>query len=107
MGTAKFHIKKGDEVIVLAGKEKGKQGTVSKIVVDRGRAIVEKLNMVKRNVRPNQKNPSGGIIDKEASLHISNLMLYDSKESSPIRTGYKIDEKGKKLRVNRKTGKQI
>ncbi|WP_462137348.1 50S ribosomal protein L24 [Candidatus Mycalebacterium sp.] len=107
MNAVKFHIKKGDEVIVLAGKEKGKQGTVSKILVDRSRAIVEKLNMVKRNVRPNQKNPSGGIIDKEASLHISNLMLYDSKESSPVKTGYKTDDKGKKIRVNRKTGKQI
>ena len=107
MGAAKLHIKKGDEVIVLAGREKGKHGTVSKVIVGKARAIVEKLNMVKRNMRPTQKNPSGGIIDKEASLHISNLMLYDSKESSPVKTGYKIDDKGKKIRVNRKTGKQV
>ncbi len=107
MRKFKFNIKKGDEVIVLSGREKGKTGTISEIFTDKKRAIVQKLNMVKRNIRPNQKNPSGGIIDKEASLHMSNLMLFDSKESSPVKVGYKTDDKGKKIRVNRKTGKKI
>lgn len=107
MGAAKLHIKKGDEVIVITGRDKGKHGTVSKVIVGKERVIVGGLNMVKRNVRPNQKNPSGGIIDKEASLHISNLTLYDSKESSSVKTGYMTDDKGRKIRVNRKTGKRI
>ncbi len=102
----KFHIKKGDEVIVLSGKEKGKTGTVAGILTGKSRAIVQKLNMVKRHTRPTRDNPSGGIVDKEASLHISNLMLYDSKESSPVKAGY-TDEGGKKVRVNRKTGKKV
>lgn len=101
-----FHIKKGDTVVVLAGKEKGKTGTVSRVLVSSGRVIVEKLNMVKRHTRSTQKNPSGGIVDKEASLHLSNLMLYDSKASAPIRVGYKIDG-GKKVRLNKKTGKEV
>ncbi len=103
----KFHIRKGDNVIVLSGKEKGKTGVVSEVIVSKGRAIVEKINMVKRNVRPTQKNPSGGIIDKEASLHISNLMLYDTKESSRFKAGYSTGKNGEKIRVNRKTGKKI
>lgn len=107
MPRVKFHIKKGDEVVVLSGSEKGKTGTVSEILTRKKRAVVQKLNMVKRNVRPNRKNPSGGIIDKEASLHISSLMLYDSKALLPVRVGYATDSKGMKIRVNRKTGKKI
>lgn len=104
--AVKYHIRKGDEVIVLTGREKGKTGTVSRVLTEKGRAIVEKLNMVKRNTRPTRDNPSGGIVDKEASLHLSNLMLYDSKEATPFKAGHRIED-GKKVRVNRKTGKQI
>lgn len=107
MSSPKFHIRKGDEVIVLSGKEKGKTGTVAEIITGRNRAIVGKLNMVRRSVRADRKNPSGGIIDKEASLHVSNLMLYDSKTSSPVKVRYEKDDKGVKIRVNRKTGKKI
>ncbi len=107
MPKAKFRIKKGDEVVVLSGKEKGKTGVVSEILIGKNRAIVRKLNMVKRNVRPNQKNPSGGVVEKEASLHISNLMFYDSKESLAVKVGYGTDDGGMKVRVNRKTGDKI
>lgn len=102
--AAKTHIKKGDEVIVLAGREKGKTGTVSRILTGGGRAVVEKVNMVKRSTRPTKDNPSGGIVDKEASLHLSNLMLFDSDAAAPFKAASRF-EGGKKIRVNRKTGK--
>ncbi len=107
MPRAKFHIRKGDEVFVLSGKEKGKTGTVAEILTSKDRAIVQKLNMVKRHMRPTQKNPSGGITEKEASLHISNLILYDPEESSTVKVRYEVDGEGRKVRVNRQTGKKI
>ena len=106
-GRRKFHIKAGDTVYVVAGKEKGKTGKVLRIDRSAEKAFVEKLNIIKRHSRPTQKNPSGGIIEKEAGIHVSNLMLYDSENEGPIKVGYRTGEGGNKVRYNRKTGKEI
>ena len=96
-------IRKNDEVIVIAGREKGKKGKILAVVNEGTRARVEKVNMVKRHVRPNQKMQQGGIIEKEASIHISNLMIYCAKCQKGVRVGVKAADKGKKTqRVCRK-----
>jgi large subunit ribosomal protein L24 len=90
-------IKKGDEVFVMSGKERGKRGKVLRLVKGGERAIVEKLNMVKRHTRPNQKDPKGGRIDKEAPIHISNLKLVSTKVGKPVRVNYKLVDHGDKV----------
>ncbi len=100
-------IRKGDTVMVITGKEKGKTGKVMRIIPGRGRAIVEKLNLVKRHMKPNQQMRQGGIVDQEASIHISNLMLFDEKSNKPSRVRYEKDKKGKKVRVLVRTGEAI
>ncbi|MBI4228342.1 MAG: 50S ribosomal protein L24 [Deltaproteobacteria bacterium] len=104
---AKFHIKTGDTVYVTAGKEKGKTGKVIKILRKEGMAIVEKLNIVKRHSRPSQKNPTGGISEKESGIHISNLMLHDSSVGGPVRMGRKTLASGEKVRYSKKSGEEI
>ena len=106
-GKRKFHIRAGDTVYVLAGKEKGKTGKVLRIDRNVEKAFVEKLNIIKRHSRPTQKNPAGGIIEKEAGIHVSNLMLYDSESNQPAKVGHRTGEDGKKVRYNRRTGKEI
>jgi len=106
-GKRKSHIRAGDTVDVVAGKEEGKTGKVRRIDRNDEKAFVEKLNIIKRHNRPTQKNPAGGIIEKEAGIHISNLMLYDSESSRPVKVGYRTGEDGKKVRYNRRTGKEI
>lgn len=91
-------IRKNDQVIVLTGKEKGKIGKVVRVDPEGGRAVVEKLNMVKRHQRPTQKLRQGGIIEKEASIHLSNLMIYCTRCTKGARVRTK-EEKGKKVRV--------
>lgn len=103
----KYHIKAGDTVYVNTGKEKGRTGKVRTILTDKDRAIVENLNMVKRHSRPTQKNPAGGITEKELGIHVSNLMLYDNDKKEPVKVGYKIKDDGKKVRINRKTGEEV
>ena len=95
-------IKKNDKVIVRAGKEKEKIGTVLKIDAEKSRALVEKINMVKRHTRPGGKNAQGGIIEKEASIHISNLMLVCNKCAEPTRIGKRVLEDGSKVRFCKK-----
>ena len=104
---SKLHIKKGDTVIVLAGEDKGKTGKVLKVDVDKQRAIVEGVNVVKKSAKPSAKNPQGGIVEQEASIHISNLNLIDPKSGKPTRVGIKINEDGKKVRVAKKSGEEI
>lgn len=99
----KFHIKTGDTVLVIAGNMKGKRGKVLKMLTDKQRAIVEGLNIVKKHVKPSAQNPQGGIIEKEAGIHISNLMLIDPKTGEPTRIGRKLNEKGKLQRYSKKT----
>lgn len=82
----KFHIKKGDQVKVISGNHKGKQGQVLEVIGDKSRALVESVNIVKRHTKPSAQFPEGGIIEKEGSIHISNLMLIDVKTGEPVRT---------------------
>ena len=101
----KFKLKKGDEVIVLAGKDKGKTGKIIKMVPKQMKAVVSDINKVKKNQKPDNNQP-GGIIDKEMPIHISNLSFYDPELKKGIRIGYKLI-KNKKTRVNKSSGKEI
>ncbi|PHR74131.1 MAG: 50S ribosomal protein L24 [Lutibacter sp.] len=101
---AKLKVKSGDTVRVLAGDHKGEEGKIVKILTEKNRAIVEGVNMVSKHAKPSADNPQGGIIKKEASLHISNLGLIE--DGATIRVGYKVED-GKKVRVSRKTDKAI
>ena len=99
---AKYRIKCGDTVKVIAGKEKGRTGSVIRIDIERGRVLVEGLNMVKRHVRPQGGQP-GQVVEKEALIHISNVALWSTEENRAVRIGYQVQD-GKKVRVDRKTG---
>lgn len=101
---AKFHVKKNDNVIVIAGKEKGKIGKILRVFPAEGRVVVEKVNLIKRHTRPSQQNPQGGIIEKEAPIHISNVLLYCTKCARGVRVGRRILEDGKKVRYCKKCG---
>jgi len=100
-------VRKGDTVIVIAGKERGKTGKVLRIVSEGQRAIVEKLNMVKRHTRPNQQNRQGGIIEKASSIHVSNLMPYCEQSKKGSRVRHEVDSKGQKHRVYVSSGARI
>ena len=103
---SKLHLKKGDNVVVISGTQKGKKGTVLSVDVEKQRAIVEGVNLVSKHARPSTENPKGGIVKKEASVHISNLMVCD-KNGKPGRIGRKINEEGKSIRYSKKTGEEI
>ena len=103
----KLHIKKGDTVCVIAGEDKNKTGRVLKVLVKENRAIVEGLNMVSKSMKPNAKNPQGGIVKQEAPIHISNLALVDPKTGKPTRVAVKIQEDGTKVRIAKKSGEEI
>ena len=96
-------IKKNDSVMIIAGKERGKTGKVIRVQPQQGRAVVERLNMVKRHVKPRGPQDSGGILEKEASIHLSNLMLVDPQDGRPTRVGFRVVD-GRKMRVSRRTG---
>jgi len=102
MAAIKTHVKKDDTVMVMAGKEKGKSGKVLRVIPDKGRIIVEALNMVKRHSRPTRTNQEGGIVEKEAPLAVSNVMLVCSACSKPTRTGVRVLEDGSKARFCKK-----
>ncbi|HDI79182.1 MAG TPA: 50S ribosomal protein L24 [Desulfobacteraceae bacterium] len=104
---AKFSIKKDDKVMVIAGKDRGKIGAVLKVDRKKGRVVVEKVNMVKRHTRPGGRHAQGGIIEKEAPIHISNVMLVCNRCAQPTRVGRKILEDGSKSRVCKKCGELI
>ena len=106
MTQKKLKIKKGDEVIVIAGKDKGKKGAVLSVLREKDRVVVAGVNMIKKHTRPDRAS-AGGIITKEASLHISNVALADPKEGKPTRVGYKTLEDGKKVRVARRSGEVV
>ena len=101
----KFKLRKGDDVIVLAGKDKGKTGKILKILPKQMKAIVSEINKVKKHQKPDN-NQSGGIIDKEMPLHISNLSFYDPASKKAFKIGYKV-ENDKKIRINKSSGKEI
>ena len=98
-------IKKGDTVQVITGNDKGKIGRVIKVFLNRDRVVVESVNIVKKHARPTQDNPQGGIIEKEASIHISNVMMVAS--GKPTRVGYKTLEDGRKVKFAKTTGEVI
>jgi len=100
-------IRKGDMVMLIAGKDKGKTGKVLLVNKEKDRVLVEKLNFVKRHQKPTQKMRQGGVIEKEAPVHISNVMYYDEKLSKPTRLGHKILDDGKKVRFSKKSGEII
>ena len=104
---SKLHIKKDDTVIVLAGEDKGKTGKVLKVLVDKNRAIVEGINIVSKSAKPSAKNPQGGIVKQEASIHISNLSLIEPKSGKATRVAVKKTEDGKKVRIAKKSGEEI
>ena len=99
-------IKKNDRVVVLAGKDKGRQGQVVRVFPKEGRLVVSGVNMVKRHTRPSQADPQGGIRHREAALHISNVALVDPKNGEPTRVGFRIED-GKKVRFAKKSGEVI
>jgi large subunit ribosomal protein L24 len=103
----KLHVKKGDKVVVIAGKDKSKTGTVLAVFPKEQRVIVEGVNIVKRHTKPNPLNPEGGIIEKEAPIHVSNVQLADPKTGQPTRVGYKFLEDGTKVRYAKKSGEVI
>jgi large subunit ribosomal protein L24 len=100
-------IRKDDQVVVIAGKDKGARGRVLTILRDTERVVIEGVNRVKRHTKPTPKNPSGGIIEKEAAIHLSNVMLLDAKTDKPTRVRAGTDKNGKKVRVSVKSGAVI
>jgi large subunit ribosomal protein L24 len=104
---SKLHIKKGDTVYVNTGEDKGKTGRVLEVQVEKQRAIVEGVNMVSKSTKPNANNPQGGIVKKEAAIHISNLNPIDPKSGKPTRIGRVRNAEGKLVRVSKKSGEEI
>ena len=101
----KFKLRKGDEVIVLTGKDKGKTGKIVKMFPKQKKAIVSEINKVKKNQKPDNNQP-GGIIEKEMPMHISNLAFYDANQKKGIKLGYRLDN-DKKIRINKSSGIEI
>ena len=103
----KLHIKKGDTVMVITGESKGQKGRVLEVDRDKNRVLVESVNMVSKHTKPNAKAPQGGIIKKEAPVHISNVMIVDPTTGNPTRIGKRLNEKNKLVRYSKKSGEEI
>lgn len=103
----KLKIKKGDRVVVISGRDKGKVGEVIKMLPQETRAIVQGVHRVKRHTRPTQANPQGGIVEKEGSIHLSNIAHVDPKSGKPTRVGFKTLKDGSKVRFAKKSGEVI
>jgi large subunit ribosomal protein L24 len=101
------HVRKGDTVMVVAGKERGKKGKVLRVIPEKGRVVVERVNMIKKHQKPTQKIRQGGIIEREGSIHLSNVMLVDPNSDKPTRVGMKALSDGKKVRVARRSGEML
>lgn len=102
-----LNIRKNDEVVVIAGKDKGKSGKVLRVMPKKSRLVIEQINMAKKAQRPTQQNPQGGIVEVERSIHISNVMLLDKKTKKPTRFGIKEMKDGVKARISKKSGEVI
>ena len=102
----KIKLKKGDEVIVLAGKDKGKRGKIVRVIPDLRKVVVSDVNKYKKHQKPGNNEP-GGIIEKDMPIHISNVAFYDSSLNKGVRLGYSFGKDGKKIRINKKSGKEI
>ncbi|GEM05124.1 MAG: 50S ribosomal protein L24 [Bacillota bacterium] len=101
-----MHVKKGDKVQVLSGKDKGKQGVILEAYPKKERVLVEGVNIVKKHQKPSQDNPQGGILEQEAPIHVSNVLPIDPKSGEPTRVGYE-DRDGKKVRIAKKSGEAL
>ena len=102
-----MRVKKGDKVYILTGKDRSKSGTVSKVLAEKGKVIVDGVNIVKKTVKGSQKNPQGGIIEKSAPINVSNVQVICPGCNKSVKTGMKVLKNGKKERVCRKCGKEI
>jgi len=101
-----MHVKKGDKVKVISGKDRGKEGTILEAYPKKDRVIVEGINVVKKHAKPSQENPQGGILDIEAPVHVSNVMPIDPKTGEATRVGYEVRD-GKKIRIAKKSGEAL
>lgn len=101
-----MHVKKGDKVKVISGKDRGKEGTILEAFPKKDRVIVEGINVVKKHAKPSQENPQGGILDIEAPVHVSNVMPIDPKTGEATRVGYEVRD-GKKIRIAKKSGEAL
>ncbi|MBU6081162.1 MULTISPECIES: 50S ribosomal protein L24 [Allobacillus] len=101
-----MHVKKGDKVVVISGKDKGKEGTILEAYPKKERVLVEGVNYVKKHAQPSQDNPQGGILTIEAPVHVSNVMPVDPKSGQPTRVGYEVKD-GKKVRIAKKSGEAL
>jgi large subunit ribosomal protein L24 len=101
------HVRRGDTVAVIAGRDRGKRGKVLRVLPDRGRVVVEKINLMKKHQRPTQKLRQGGIIEREGALALSNVLVVCSRCDRPVRTGTRILADGRKTRVCRRCGESI
>jgi large subunit ribosomal protein L24 len=105
MSRLKTPVRKDDEVIVIGGKDRGKRGRVLQVLPEKNRLLVEGVNMIKRHTRANpQKNIKGGIIEREAAIHASNVMPIDPDSGKPTRVGRKVLDDGRRVRISRRTG---
>ena len=102
----KIKLKKGDEVIVLTGKDKGKKGKIVRVIPSTSKVIVTDINKYKKHQKPGNNEP-GGIVEKDMPIHISNVAFFDAKANKGVRVGYNFNKDGKKIRVNKKSGKEI
>ena len=105
--SKKYHVKKNDQVMVMAGKEKGKSGKLLRVIAKKDGALIEKVNFVKRHSRPSGQNRQGGIIEKEAPVPLSNIMIICAKCTVPVKVGRKILDDGKRVRYCKKCGEHI
>jgi large subunit ribosomal protein L24 len=103
----KLRLKTGDEVVVTAGRDKGKKGRILRMIPKENRAVVEGVNVVRRHQRPSPRDPNGGIIEKEATIHVSNLAMADPQDGRPTRVGFRFLEDGRKVRVAKRSGEVI
>ena len=101
-----MHVKKGDKVKVLSGKDRGKEGVILEAYPKKERVLVEGVNMIKKHAKPSQENPQGGILNIEAPIHVSNVLPLDPKSGEPTRVGYEIRD-GKKVRIAKKSGEPL
>jgi len=102
-----MHVVKNDTVKILSGKYSGKTGKVLKVFPGENRLIVEGVNIIKKHTKPSQKNQQGGIVEKESTIHVSNVMVIDPKTNEPTRVGYKFLEDGTKVRISKKSGEML
>ena len=104
---ARFKVRKGDKVVVLSGRDKGKTGEVLHMIPADSKAIVQGVNMIKRHTAPSQQTGAGGIVEREAPIHVSNLAHVDPKDKKPTRVGYRTLEDGRKVRFAKRSGELI